>query len=309
MNSIPKFRLPDAVDPPRANLVLGRRFTAEEIREGSNVYLECQTRANPPIQRLTWMHNVSWFLTRLLFHIGPRRWIWYEAAAAACPYIVTYQKKIKIVPFSRPRQGKVLGNSRNKENQDIILSNQTLVIRQIERHTAGNYTCVAANRLGESSSAPLHLHVKCKFFSSIFFFFFIYFLFRCAPLSEKCNKIPNGRFVIRHSRWSAQMRPFAAARSRWRWWCRATSRRRCAAKWSRTRTWSVSRGRCRTGGRRSCCREKCPPIWATRASSSTHRESTRTLASCSAGRWTTSGSRRSRADSKSSKKVGRRRTE
>ena len=46
-------------DPPRANLVLGRRFTAEEIREGSNVYLECQTRSNPPIQRLTWMHNVS----------------------------------------------------------------------------------------------------------------------------------------------------------------------------------------------------------------------------------------------------------
>ena len=46
-------------DPPRVNVILGRRFTAEEIREGSNVYLECQTRANPPIQRLTWMHNVS----------------------------------------------------------------------------------------------------------------------------------------------------------------------------------------------------------------------------------------------------------
>ncbi|XP_046649564.1 muscle M-line assembly protein unc-89-like [Daphnia pulicaria] len=99
--------------PPRANLVLGRRFTAEEIREGSNVYLECQTRSNPPIQRLTWMHN-----------------------------------------------GKILGNSRNRENRDIILANQTLVIRQIERHTAGNYTCIAANRLGESASAPLHLHVK-----------------------------------------------------------------------------------------------------------------------------------------------------
>lgn len=99
--------------PPLANLVLGRRFTAEEIREGSNVYLECQTRSNPPIQRLTWMHN-----------------------------------------------GKLLGNSRNRENRDIILANQTLVIRQIERQTAGNYTCIATNRLGESASAPLHLHVK-----------------------------------------------------------------------------------------------------------------------------------------------------
>ena len=59
-------------------------------------------------------------------------------------------------------QGKILGNSRNRENRDIILANQTLVIRQIERHTAGNYTCIAANRLGESASAPLHLHVKCK---------------------------------------------------------------------------------------------------------------------------------------------------
>lgn len=70
------------------------------------------------------------------------------------------------------RQGKMLGNNRNKENQDIILSNQTLVIRQIERHTAGNYTCIATNRLGESSSAPLHLHVKCKFFISFFLIFF-----------------------------------------------------------------------------------------------------------------------------------------
>jgi hypothetical protein len=68
-------------DPPQVKLDLGRRFTAEEIVEGSSVYLECEVKANPysfnqmlirnrlfnihaflkfcrSIQRLMWKHNV-----------------------------------------------------------------------------------------------------------------------------------------------------------------------------------------------------------------------------------------------------------
>ena len=38
---------------------LGRRVSAEEIREGSDIYLECHVRANPNIHRLVWIHNVK----------------------------------------------------------------------------------------------------------------------------------------------------------------------------------------------------------------------------------------------------------
>ena len=61
--------------------------------------------------------------------------------------------KIKI------QKGKQLGDNREG---GVFISNQSLVIRRIGRHTAGNYTCIATNRMGESTSNPLHLHVKCK---------------------------------------------------------------------------------------------------------------------------------------------------
>ena len=48
------------------------------------------------------------------------------------------------------------------EKKTMLYSNQSLVIRPVERETAGNYTCIAVNRMGESTSLPLHLHVKCK---------------------------------------------------------------------------------------------------------------------------------------------------
>lgn len=47
------------IDPPRTSIELGRRVSAEEIREGSDIYLECHVRANPPIHRLVWIHNVN----------------------------------------------------------------------------------------------------------------------------------------------------------------------------------------------------------------------------------------------------------
>jgi len=95
---------------PRTSMELGRRVSAEEIREGSDIYLECHVRANPPIHRLVWIHNE-----------------------------------------------KQLGDNREG---GVFISNQSLVIRRIGRHTAGNYTCIATNRMGESASSPLYLHVK-----------------------------------------------------------------------------------------------------------------------------------------------------
>lgn len=48
------------------------------------------------------------------------------------------------------------------EKKTMLYSNQSLVIRPVERQTAGNYSCIAVNRMGETASTPLDLHVKCK---------------------------------------------------------------------------------------------------------------------------------------------------
>ncbi len=43
--------------PPRPRLVYGTNIRAEEVREGQDVYLQCQAAANPPVGRLTWARN------------------------------------------------------------------------------------------------------------------------------------------------------------------------------------------------------------------------------------------------------------
>jgi hypothetical protein len=43
--------------PPRPRLAYGTNIRAEEVREGQDVYLQCQAAANPPVSRLTWSRN------------------------------------------------------------------------------------------------------------------------------------------------------------------------------------------------------------------------------------------------------------
>lgn len=113
--------------------MLGPRFTPGEIYEGSDIYLECQTRSNPAIHKLSWFHNVS------------------EVQ------IFVFNARELNVSF----QGKPLSNHRSND-RDIFISNQSLVIRQVNRHSSGNYTCVATNRVADTESQPFELSVKCK---------------------------------------------------------------------------------------------------------------------------------------------------
>lgn len=46
-------------DPPRLQISLGRNLNASNIKEGSDVYFECNIKASPRIIRLEWEHNVS----------------------------------------------------------------------------------------------------------------------------------------------------------------------------------------------------------------------------------------------------------
>jgi hypothetical protein len=44
----------------------------------------------------------------------------------------------------------------------IIITNQSLVLQRVGRHSAGRYRCTAWNREGETESDIFHLDVKCK---------------------------------------------------------------------------------------------------------------------------------------------------
>ncbi|CAH1124419.1 unnamed protein product [Ceutorhynchus assimilis] len=47
----------DVVFPPIVDLSLGSTLNADDIKEGDDVYFECKVKANPPMRRLTWLHN------------------------------------------------------------------------------------------------------------------------------------------------------------------------------------------------------------------------------------------------------------
>lgn len=46
-------------DLPSVSVRLGSNINASYIREGMDVYFECQVEANPRIRKLIWIHNVS----------------------------------------------------------------------------------------------------------------------------------------------------------------------------------------------------------------------------------------------------------
>lgn len=44
----------------------------------------------------------------------------------------------------------------------VIMSTKSLVLQSIGRDNAGNYTCVATNERGETTSPSVLLRIKCK---------------------------------------------------------------------------------------------------------------------------------------------------
>ena len=70
-------------------------------------------------------------------------------------------------------QGKTI---QQNSSAGIIMSNQSLVLQQIDRNTAGIYTCQATNLEGQGTSNDLSIPVKCKFFLLLFSYNQIYLI-------------------------------------------------------------------------------------------------------------------------------------
>ena len=48
-------------DPPVVGLSLGSNLEASDIKEGDDVYFECNMTANPPALKVTWKKDVRTF--------------------------------------------------------------------------------------------------------------------------------------------------------------------------------------------------------------------------------------------------------
>lgn len=46
-------------DPPIVSLRLGSTLSADDIKEGDDVYFECHVQANPQWRKLYWLHDVN----------------------------------------------------------------------------------------------------------------------------------------------------------------------------------------------------------------------------------------------------------
>ncbi|XP_060536558.1 neural cell adhesion molecule 1 isoform X2 [Cylas formicarius] len=95
---------------PVVTLKMGSTLNPEDIKEGDDVYFECNIRANPKAYKLSWFHNNTEIFQN------------------------------------------VTGG--------IILSDQSLVLQNVVKSTAGEYTCVATNSEGKGSSNPVKLVVR-----------------------------------------------------------------------------------------------------------------------------------------------------
>ncbi|XP_018570338.1 nephrin, partial [Anoplophora glabripennis] len=95
---------------PVVTLKMGSTLNPDDIKEGDDVYFECNVRSNPKAHKLSWYHN-------------------------------------GVEIFQNVTAG-------------IIMSDQSLVLQNVVRSTAGEYTCVAVNLEGRGTSNPVKLVVR-----------------------------------------------------------------------------------------------------------------------------------------------------
>ena len=54
-----RFDCKNISDSPQIWLRLGQNLAEDKIKEGDDVYFDCEVNANPKIGKIEWKHNVS----------------------------------------------------------------------------------------------------------------------------------------------------------------------------------------------------------------------------------------------------------
>lgn len=73
-------------------------------------------------------------------------------------YGAWFVPNLYVFVFRLLQNKQITGNA----SSGIIISNQTLVLQQVTKHSSGYYRCAALNSEGESVSQSVKLDVKCE---------------------------------------------------------------------------------------------------------------------------------------------------
>ncbi|XP_063622419.1 neural cell adhesion molecule 2-like [Cydia splendana] len=157
---------------PVLAMSLGSTLNANDIKEGDDVYFECNIRANPKEHRISWFHNDQQinqnmssgviFSTKSLVLQGVTRRDGglYTCSAAnqigeATSQAVYLRVQCKeTIYLSYPKTDKL--TDRNMFS-GVTLSTKSLVLQGVTRRDGGLYTCSAANQIGEATSQAVYL--------------------------------------------------------------------------------------------------------------------------------------------------------
>ncbi|KAI5645861.1 immunoglobulin domain-containing protein [Phthorimaea operculella] len=113
----------NVVYKPVVHLSLGSTLHPNEIKEGDDVYFECNIKANPKEYRISWYHDTG---IKKLINKTPRR----------------------------------QGGHIKSTSAGIFISTKSLVLQKVDRTYSGFYSCVAANEMGETSSSEIFLRIQ-----------------------------------------------------------------------------------------------------------------------------------------------------
>lgn len=130
-HSAPRLRARQ--DPPQLSVrldsslgALGQQLSSsarpDQAQEGNDIYLTCSLEANPrPVKPILWRFNGR-----------------------------PLQALAQLTASGLPEQAAPM----------IVMSNQSLVLRKVNRNQAGAYSCEASNQHGSNSSRPLEVDIR-----------------------------------------------------------------------------------------------------------------------------------------------------
>nr|XP_046913732.1 uncharacterized protein LOC124494581 isoform X1 [Dermatophagoides farinae] len=121
---------------PQLRISFGTNIQIDSIREGSDVYMECHVKANPPVKEVVWLHE-----DRPI-----------HSLMSGDPNMLPDDPTLPTLSSSSSLS-MAIGST-------VIMTNQSLVIQKVHRSHRGRYQCVAFNEQGETVSDPLYLKVN-----------------------------------------------------------------------------------------------------------------------------------------------------
>jgi hypothetical protein len=89
----------------------------------------------------------------------------------------------------------------------IILSDHSLVLQGVTRHTAGDYTCLAANTEGKGTSNPVTLRVMCEYSVATYLSHFFQTLFMLLDHNFKLYRCYGNMLMFRYYLLTYSMEP------------------------------------------------------------------------------------------------------